>query len=638
MSLALTSAPRSSQEVQHGKTESTISACSGSGGLSYSESSSCFSSACPSEAGPSDAGQSDDFGFQQALPVLLGGRPLSAEKEEQLLRTLHRKWTAELQDEMAVQRKAELDDLLKHTREQMLIGPTKMPANRYGSDASLPAFDKEKHVPTLALINPHSGAKAGFDILAIARKAAYYQRRFFNIIDVVRDQRRGGLLDVFRLELCAAKEEAQARGLRPRVISGGGDGTASFALFVVFQALKADPARADEGLEDAGNGFIWSDDELAECFPALAQMPLGSANDFGHTLGWGHKYPGDGSAAPWRSSNTRAAAALGGLRAWLGAVLEPRSREANFDMWGVMPAAGEESCNFKVCELSGETGADPRKVIDGEKQLLMREASTPVPLFCCLYFSVGFFAYMTARFQMNRHAHPLLNKLEYARQAVGITTETLPPQLGSGLSNLSISCGGDAYFPPRSEQGNTGGKYVDAGFLNINWQGGMAHGADRAPACARACATREPAKFNDAKVDMYRLKLSSPFRMPGPRYQTDKKEGPITFTHSGGRGKGVFFQWDGEARFAFSPTGEPFSIEARRILSVPVVLGPGYDPRVTGDSDNGQAVRFEFAGATHEEREEVKTRILRCVRGELDKELNATREELVAAGFHCEER
>ena len=44
--------------------------------------------------------------------------------------------------------------------------------------------------------------------------------RFFNIIDVVRDQRRGGLLDLLRRELCAAKDEAKAKGTRPRVISG----------------------------------------------------------------------------------------------------------------------------------------------------------------------------------------------------------------------------------------------------------------------------------------------------------------------------------------------------------------------------------------------------------------------------------
>jgi len=47
---------------------------------------------------------------------------------------------------------------------------------------------------------------------------------------VVRDQRRGGLLDLLRRELCAAKAEAKALGHRPRVISGGEGGVAGFLL------------------------------------------------------------------------------------------------------------------------------------------------------------------------------------------------------------------------------------------------------------------------------------------------------------------------------------------------------------------------------------------------------------------------
>ena len=30
-----------------------------------------------------------------------------------------------------------------------------------------------------------------------------------------------------------------------------------------------------QGLQDTGNGFIWTDQEMADFFPALAQMPLG---------------------------------------------------------------------------------------------------------------------------------------------------------------------------------------------------------------------------------------------------------------------------------------------------------------------------------------------------------------------------
>lgn len=268
---------------------------------------------------------------------------------------------------------------------------------------------------------------------------------------------------------------------------------------------------------------------------------------------------------------------------------------------------------------------------------MLKEASTPVPLFCCLYFSVGFFAYMTARFQINRRANPKLNKLEYVRQAIGIMTETVPPQLSTGLDHVSMKYSDETYFPPRAEQGNGGAKYAEAGFLNINWQGGMAHGSDRAPVCGRACSTREPAKFNDGKVDMYRMKLSSPLRMPtGPRFQTDKREGPMTLTYSGGKGKGIFFQWDGEARFAFSPTGEPFSMCIRKILNIPVVLGPDYDARVTGDANNGHAVRFEFSGGNAKEQEKARQRVLQCVRGDLDRQLIASRVEMFAAGLQCQ--
>mmetsp|Transcript_8153 Transcript_8153/g.20271 ORF Transcript_8153/g.20271 Transcript_8153/m.20271 type:complete len:521 (-) Transcript_8153:26-1588(-) len=509
-----------------------------------------------------------------------------------------------------------------------------LPANRYGSHARLPPFLADKHVPTLALINPHSGAAAGHDILALAQHAPYYQDRFFNIIDVVKDQYRGGLLDVFRLELNLAKEEAKAMGVRARVVSGGGDGTASFVLFILFAALRADESRADEGLADAGNGFIWTDAEMEECFPAIAQLPLGSANDFGNTLGWGRKYPGDQLLGFGSAQRASAEAAL---QEWMSAVLDPASRVTNFDIWGIMPEAGEQSCDFKVCDLAGPRGRDPKVTIEGQKQLMMKEAGTPVPLFACLYFSAGFGAYMTARFQINRRKRPTHNKLEYVRQAAGILTEAKPPQLNRNLEGVRVTCGGEPYFPPRSTDGEGGEKYREVGFLNINWQAGMAHGADRAPICGRACSTREPAKFNDGKMDMYRLKLTSPLKNPSLVYQTDKKAG-MTLTFEGGQGKGLFFQWDGEARFAFSPSGGVFSINVRKILSVPVVLGPGYDPRITGDPfPDNEAVGFRFMGESQLECSEMKQRILKYVRGDLNSELSATRAEIIAAGLPCEE-
>merc|ERR1712232_101346 len=126
---------------------------------------------------------------------------------------------------------------------------------------------------------------------------------------------------------------------RPRIISGGGDGTASFCMFIVFLALKADPEREDDGLQDTGNGFTWTDTELRDFFPALAQMPLGSANDFGHILGWGRMYPGD----PTGTYCASRAWALKQLHRWIAALISPQSVVVNFDVWGIMPPSGQEN-------------------------------------------------------------------------------------------------------------------------------------------------------------------------------------------------------------------------------------------------------------------------------------------------------
>lgn len=561
--------------------------------------------------------------------------------EAMLLRQARKRWTLEHEALERVRKTTEYQVLLEQTRAQTIgaiQGPDNLPANRYGVDARLPAFEEGTHVPVIALINPWSGAMAGADILAIARQTPYYQNRFFNIIDVVKDGRRGGLLDVFRIELCRVKDEAKKMSMRPRIISGGGDGTASFALYIIFSALRADPAICDDGFPDKGNGFIWTDDEMAEHFPALAQMPLGSANDFGHSLGWGQKYPGDAESRGIGCGRRRA---LEGLRIWISSVLDPSMTVANFDVFGIVPLDGEDTCDFKLAELTGRRGLNPKVDVDGQEQLVMKEAGLPVPLFVCLYFSAGMAAYMTARFQINRRRTPVQNKFEYARQAVGIVSERLPPQLHAGLEAVEVSClsegRSETYFPPRREKGNTSRHYRDVGFLNINWQAGMLHGRDRAPLYGRLCSSREPAKFNDGEVDMYRLKLKSAIKSPGLNIQTDKRQGGMTLIHEGSRGKGVFFQWDGEARFAFSPSGDPFHIDVRKILNIPVVLGPKYDPKVTGDPDNGLPVRFSFGGNTREQQQRFRQRILRGVRGELNAELIATREEMLTANVPCEE-
>jgi len=527
-------------------------------------------------------------------------------------------------------REEEYQQALEETKRSMREDPVcgaRRPANRYGTEAELPPFESTKHVPVIALLNPMSGAMAGMDIMQIARRTPYYKDRFFDIVEVVKGQRRGGLMDLFRSELNRAKDDAKAMGTRPRLISGGGDGTGSFAVFMIFLTLKADDDRKEDGLADTGNGFIWTDVEMQESFPALAQMPLGSANDFGNILGWGQKYPGQRCGLC--TSRELAAAALS---RWMAAAIDPNSKLANFDIWGIMPAPGEETCNFKIAELTGKRGSCPNVDVDGLKQLQLKQAGKPVPFFVMLYFSAGFGAYMTARFQINRRNTPLKNRAEYVRQALGIIREAPPPQLHLRLNGVEIDCEERPYFPPRRDEGVQGRGYREVGFYNINWQAHLMHGADRASVTSRLTSSRAPVSFNDGFMDMYRWKFMSILKNPGLRIQTDKKK-DLLLTFKGQKGKGVFFQWDGEARFAFSASGNPFNIYIRRVLSVPVVLGPFLNTSLTGDLDNGREVSFEFAGETQEEKDQTRRRVLQSVGGELDKELIASREEILAANL-----
>lgn len=539
------------------------------------------------------------------------------------------------QEEERQRKMADWQEMLQSTRNSYVLKiEDEGPANRYGNEGTLPDFIEGEHVPVMALINPMSGAGAGSDILRVARRSVYYRDRFLNIIDIVKNQRRGGLLDVFRIELCKAKDAAKALGTRPRIISGGGDGTASFAMFIIFLALKADPGREHEGLKDSGNGFIWSDAELAESFPALAQMPLGSANDFGNILGWGQKYPGD------RPCNAKCdccclgrQGALQNLCRWISHLIDPRSRVVNFDVWGLLPPKGQDKCDFKIAELHGKRGSNPNTKIDGQYQALLKKASAPVPFFVCLYFSCGLGAYVVARFQLNRRRRPLTNRMEYVRQGLGIITERTPPQLQLRLDGVSIDCEDEPYFPPRRHKGNKGRNYREVGFYNINWQAHLLHGADRAGCMSRLCGSgRSPVTFNDGQLDMFRWKFSSFLKNPGTRVQTDKKD-DMLLTFDGGNGKGLFFQWDGEARFAFSPTNEPFHFYFRKVLNLPVVIGPFQDPKITGNLDNGKPVEFSFCGASPEDKDQVRRRVLDYVAGELDPELNATDEDISKAGL-----
>merc|ERR1712003_199752 len=97
--------------------------------------------------------------------------------------------------------------------------------------------------------------------------------------------------------------------------------------------------------------------------------------------------------------------------------------------------------------------------------------------------------------------------------------------------------------------------------------------------------------------------------------------------------KGMFFQWDGEARFAFSPEGKQINIFIRKILNIPVVLGPFGSQGLLSGIDRDRKTTFAFSGDTVEDRESVRCRLLNQLRGALDDELNATEQEISAAGF-----
>jgi hypothetical protein len=264
----------------------------------------------------------------------------------------------------------------------------------------------------------------------------------------------------------------------------------------------------------------------------------------------------------------------------------------------------------------------------------MKTTGNPIPLFVCLYFSVGFFGYVVARFQLNRRTTPFRNTLEYVRQGASIILfERPPPQLRRQLDGITIDAGGEPYFPPRREKGTKASNYRECGFYNINWQAHRFHGADRAPFFRRVCfcgAKREPVKFDDGLLDLQRQRLLTLAKNPGFKMQTDKRK-DFHLKFAGGEGKGFFFQYDGEARFAFTPDGAPFDLYIRQVLNMPVVVGPWHEERLTGKLT--ASTKFQFMGDTAEQVSEVKQRILKNLDGALEREMCATQEELVQAGL-----
>jgi len=144
---------------------------------------------------------------------------------------------------------------------------------------------------------------------------------------------------------------------------------------------------------------------------------------------------------------------------------------------------------------------------------------------------------------------------------------------------------------------------------------------------------REPVTFNDGMMDRYRFRFSSLLKNPGLRMQTDKKKNMLLhFTGNSERGTNIFFQYEGEARFAFSPSAGDFSIYIRQVMTIPVVMGPYHNSKLTGGAADKEDF-FEFYGETEADKDKVKKRIAAFLGGRLAQEMNATTEELVSANL-----
>jgi len=493
----------------------------------------------------------------------------------------------------------------------------------FGSEQKLGEWKPDAHAPFVCLINPRSGGKKGQAILEVCtRSQDVYQESCFDIVKVVRDT--SGL----RKRLNWAKDRAVEKNLpsfRPRIICGGGDGTASFALMCVFKALR----------NDAGEGFIWTDEEMEKYFPALVQMPLGTGNDLGGVLGWGRKYPGY-VQGPFCSVASRQAARGRKLSQWFDLALRTSTPVVPFDIWGFMPPPGQDVTNVKMCEL-----ADVARGDDGRKVYMMKRADVVVPFLVLLYASYGFGANVVARFQLVRHDSQLANLLEYARISQSVLFGTQCPQVQRGLEGLRITNlgeeaeknGSDQYFPPRKTR--SAARYKEAGFMNINsMAGGALKGRDRAGLTTRWCmcdAGRQQVDYGDGKADFYRQSVVRTFAKTGTRLQVDKKRG-ATFRFEANRGKGIFMQYDGEGRFAFSPDGQPWRMDIQQVLRVPMVVHPSAH-RPASSSSSSDPVKFEIIGDTPEEAARVKARIFRWIAGDLVQEMNATEDEINRANL-----
>jgi hypothetical protein len=467
-----------------------------------------------------------------------------------------------------------------------------MPKVVFSKELTLKPYDPAIHAPVLGLTNPKSGPKMGAPILEVCARSEHYKDRFFDIVEVFKGTfKKSEMWQNFRKLLWEAKDLSKEKNnadFRPRLFIGGGDGTASFALTVFFKTIAPDP---DNGFNDTGNGFAWTDEELKSYFPALVQMPLGTGNDLGRALGWGHHYPG------WTTSPCcQVGCHDKHLVNWIDNALRVSTPYVNYDVWGLMPPPGQEQTNVKVCQLAKVSK------VDGKKQVTMRIADPVAPFLVFLYCSFGFIAQVVSRFEPHRKSSQIANKIMMGKAVAEIVLGFRAKQLRSGLEGFSFcnlpdtpleKNGTDRWFPPRDTR--KAKQYKDLGFMNANsFVGGQIGGSDRAGCCTRwmLCGKgRKKVDPTDGRADFFRQRLIPTLAKTGNCIQTDKKDGG-TIKYKGDKGQGQFFQFDGEGRFAFHPDGEEWRLDVKHVLVVPMVVAGSYFRR-SGQPPQGN---FEIPG------------------------------------------
>mmetsp|Transcript_35111 Transcript_35111/g.54522 ORF Transcript_35111/g.54522 Transcript_35111/m.54522 type:complete len:763 (-) Transcript_35111:315-2603(-) len=556
-------------------------------------------------------------------------------------------------------------------------------------DLMFPNILKGRHAPVLGLITPASSSSSkmdlGRELLSIARHSPVYQDRFFNTNEMLEDMARGGFLGVLREELNVAKAEALELKTRPRVVVGGDDTTTHVVIWLILKALQANEKRVSEGLsqfKDTGNGFTWTDDELRSSFPAIVQLPLGNQCNLADACGWvgssscisccgrKSKYR---TATTLRTCGISRSARVRVLQQLMEAIIDPATPCRNFDVWGVMPPFGADKINFKLCELGAKPGRSPKTKVNGKKgNISLKPASctvakAPAPWMVLVSFRAGYGAYRNSRIKANPHSTPFRSRLERWRQFFGVSCEKTPLQMRTKTNGIKVAClggkGGDgldhgahhkaqSYFPPRNGRKawgvncwSRGNRYREVGFYNVSCR--ASPGAERAPLMRRLCFSkrRRPIRCDDGCLHMYRMRFKSYLKNPGRTMQTDRRkdmtlsfeahsdktpsEGSVEAVRKAAPAKGLFVQFDGEPRFAFSPTGQRFDLMIRKVMNLPVVIGPFSKEPVEKD----KKVEFEIYGDTPEDKEQTRLRIIKSLNGTLDAELHATEDDLKAVNL-----